>query len=274
MSLRQDLLKTSGRRRRRAFFVRILIGAGVAALAAGIIVVLFFVPSLRIRNVTIAGLNPTDERELKKEILAALAVRKYLILPKDHLILFPKKEIEAFIANKFRVKNFKVEKDFPSGLKISITERETWAVWCPAESSSNIQTGKPNCLLLDQEGLAFEAAPGFTGTAVLKIIDARDKNFLGKNILPAKDFEKIKFFIEKVPGRITEEIKTINIKASGDTYLLYLKSGWYLLVDAQTDPARALENLSIALSSEIKEKRAKLEYIDLRFADKVFYRFK
>jgi len=54
---------------------------------------------------------------------------------------------------------------------------------------------------------------------------------------------------------------------------IVLKSGWFLVIDLETDFGRALENLTIALN-EIGERKEKLEYADLRFADKIFYRFK
>ena len=266
MSLRQDLQKTSSRRRRKEIFIRILIGIGIVGVITGIIIFLFYIPSLRISEVAIAGLSVSDEKELREEILEKLKARRFLILPKDHLIFFPKEEIQTLLANKFRVKDFEMEKDFPSGLKISIVERKTWAVWCLADSN--------RCLLIDREARAFESAAGFAGGAILKIIDARNENFLGKNILPDKSFEKIVFLIDNAPKRVGEEIKTVNIKSAGDTYLLYVKTGWYVLIDDETDEKKALENLYLALNSEIKERKAELEYIDLRFPDKVFYKYR
>ena len=47
-----------------------------------------------------------------------------------------------------------------------------------------------------------------------------------------------------------------------------------MIIDAETDIEKSLENLSLALrSGEIKEKSNALEYVDLRFPDKVFYKF-
>lgn len=255
--------------------MKIFLVGGVVGILSAVSAFLFYIPSLRISNISISGLNSDDEVELRAEVISAISARKYLIIPEDHLIFFNKERVKSLLAKKFRVKDYELETDFPSSLKILVTERTTWAVWCPA----NLVTKPPSgglvtCLLVDKDGIAFSESLGFSGTAILKIIDAREEDFLGKNILPEESFKKISYIIENVPIKAGEEIGTINIKSSGKTYLLYVKSGWYMLIDDETDAERALENLSLALDSEIKEKRKNLEYIDLRFSDKVFYRYK
>lgn len=233
-----------------------------------VIFFLFFIPQLRINNIAIAGADGKAAKDLENEIKSILQNKYYYIIPKDHLFFYPRDEIEALLEKKFRVQKFGIDKDYPSALKISISEREPWALWCSAENQ-----GK--CLLIDRDGFAFENAPLTAGTAVLKIIDARNSNPLGKNILPEGDFSLLRFFIEEIPKNIDEKISSVNIKASGKGFLIYFKTGWYAFIDNETDKDKAIQNVNLALNnSEIKDKRSKLEYIDLRFEDKVFYKFK
>jgi hypothetical protein len=226
MSLRQEILKNSSRRRRKEIVIRILLGIGILGLLAAVAVFLFYIPSLRISNISISGLNADDETELRAEVFSAISSRKFLIIPEDHLIFFNKEKIKSLLAEKFRVKDYELETEFPSSLKISVTERKTWAIHCLA-------SGKP-CYLLDKDGLAFSQSPGFAGSAILKIIDAREEDFLGKNILPEESFGKIKYFIENISSRVEEEVSAVNIKSSGETYLLYVRSGWYALIDGES----------------------------------------
>lgn len=267
MSFRQDLLKASNKRKRRFLLFKILLGIGILSAALAIIVILFYVPSLRVSSIFISGLDVNDETELRAELFQILEGRKWLIVPENHMFFLPKKNIEEFLASKYRVRDFTVEKVFPSALDISITERKTWAIWC--DGSGN------NCLLLDRDGLAFEKSVILDGSAILKITDERDDDFLGENILLAEKFSKIAQLTEDVPKIIESDITSIRIKKSGETYYLYSKRSTYLIIDAETDVAKALENLSLALNSgEIRDRRDSLEYIDLRFPDKVFYKFR
>lgn len=269
MSLRQDLLKTSHRRQRKKVFIKILLGIGVLGIASAVVTFLFYIPSLRVSNIVISGLDKNSEKELQAELFGILRGRKWLIVPKDHILFLSKKDIEDFLTEKYRFRDFAVAKKFPATIDISITERKTWAVWCPAEGNGN------DCLLLDMDGLAFERSPAVSGSAILEITDARGGDFLGKNILSEDKFSKIFQMVESAPKTIQSDITNIYIKKSGETYYLYRKSGFYLIIDGETDIAKSLENLALALKSgEIKDKQSTLEYLDLRFPDKVFYKFK
>lgn len=236
-------------------------------IAGGLMVATFYIPSLRLSSIVIEGLSPAETKILREEMEQILAEKYFYVFPKDNFILFPKEKVETLLNANLRIKEFTLEREFPSTLKIFLKERETWAVWCQKDA-------KTPCLLLDREGFAFVVSPAFSGTAVLKIIDERNEEFIGKNILPSVQFQKLAAFVERLPRRAKEEVSAIEIKVSGNTFHLNLKSGWYLLIDDETDIDTALENLALALNSEIKESREKLEYVDLRFSDKVFYRFK
>ena len=254
------------RKRQQIFLKGILILLGFVA-AGGLVLAAFYIPSLRLSSIVIEGLSPAETKILREEIEQILSQKYFYVFPKDNFILFPKEKVEILLKAKPRLREFLMEREFPSTLKIFLKERETWAVWCQKDA-------KKSCLFLDAEGFAFGAAPAFSGTAVLKIIDERNEEFIGKNIMSSAQFQKLAALVERLPRRAKEEVSAIEIKISGNTFRLHLKSGWYITTDEETDVDRALENLALALNSEIKESRAKLEYVDLRFPDKVFYRYK
>jgi len=54
--------------------------------------------------------------------------------------------------------------------------------------------------------------------------------------------------------------------------LIDFKEGWYALLDEETNFKTAFENMKLVLENQIKDKRAELEYIDLRFSNKVFFK--
>src|SRR3989344_9673542 len=266
MSLRQDLLKTSHRRQRKSILFKVLIGIGIFGVASAIATFLFYIPSLRVSNINIFGLNAGGEKKLRAEIFGVLEGRKWFIIPRDHMFFLPKENVENILSEEYTFSNFAVKKEFPSALSISITERRTWAIWCSENGNS--------CLLLDEGGLAFDKSAALSGGVILSIVDAREDDFLHKNILPPEDFNKISRMTEGIAKIIQSDIVKIYIKKDGETYYLYPKNGFYMIIDAETDIEKSLENLSLALrSGEIKEKSNALEYVDLRFPDKVFYKF-
>jgi hypothetical protein len=69
------------------------------------------------------------------------------------------------------------------------------------------------------------------------------------------------------------DISKIILKDAGIREV-YLKEGWYILLNDKNEPDQTFSNLELVLDQEIKEKRPKLDYIDLRFGKKVFYKLK
>ncbi len=62
------------------------------------------------------------------------------------------------------------------------------------------------------------------------------------------------------------------IKKEG-IYELQTSENWFILLNEQNDSQITYQNLKIALD-QIADKRKNLSYIDLRFGNKVFYKFK
>ena len=97
MSLRQDLLKTSHRRRKKDIFTKILFGICVLGIVSAIATFLFYIPALRVSNIIISGLDKNNAKELHTELFEILGGRKWLIVPKNHILFLPKKNIEEFL---------------------------------------------------------------------------------------------------------------------------------------------------------------------------------
>ncbi len=57
-------------------------------------------------------------------------------------------------------------------------------------------------------------------------------------------------------------------------FQLLTKEGWRILIDDKNEPQITYENLSLALKEKIKDKRKNLDYIDLRFGNKVYFKYK
>ena len=262
----RDLLERSKRRRRKLLtllVVRWVLGALLLFLSA---VGIFYLPSFRVHSITIRGASEEEAIELKKEISSLLSEEYLFIFPKDTMLFLPREEITNLLRTHPLVKEFRFERRFPSEIDISIVEQEVWAIGC-----NNKGEVLGNCAFLNHEGFAFAPASLFSGTAVLKMLDARERTILGANILPREALSGITFLIEKLDKRLGGEVQSVEI-ISDDTFHLILREGWFLILDSQTDVSRGLENLVLALESQIKEARENLEYVDLRFPDRIFYR--
>ncbi|MDP3785425.1 MAG: cell division protein FtsQ/DivIB [bacterium] len=280
----RELLDVSRRRKRRWALIKISSWTSIVFLGIAAGVSFFYIPSLRASSITFTGLETLNETKLREEVSDILSKKYFLIFPKNNIVFLPRKEILSLLAGIPRLEGFSIETGLPSKLEIKLKERKSWAVWCrkpadlPAEGSpqagspSDIQAGKPPCALVDKNGFVFAAAPIFSGSAVLKILDGRGIDYFGKNFIAPEKLNEISLLGERLEKRLGEEISAVEI-TNDDEFHLVLKNGWYLKLDFATDLPKAFDNLALILEN-LKDSRRNLEYIDLRFQDKVFYKLK
>ena len=116
----------------------------------------------------------------------------------------------------------------------------------------------------------------------LKLIDQRNSDsgenaktidgYLGISLIAESEFKKILEFAglaAKTGGGVSEVVlKKENI------YEFYTQEGWKIILNDKNEPQSAYLNLITALDSNIKDKRPKLDYIDLRLGNKIYFKYK
>ena len=249
-------------RRRRALRRLFFFIFGVIALLSGAVYV-FYLPKFRIEDIDVPKLKTLSQdgiKEVSKEILSAKLIG---ILPADNILLAPVEKIEAGLKSKFlRIKEVKISRHWPNILKMDIFERSTWAVYC----------WKDDCYLSDDEGFLFASAPEFEGNLLLKLYDERlpaEQFSVGDSILNRENFILISEFKNELE-KVGKHVLKIILKDDQEEFYL---GNWKIILDFETNKETAIKNLFLALT-EIGGLENKLDYIDLRFDDKIFYKFK
>lgn len=262
----RDILSSSRKMQRRRRIWRVLLILLLLASAIASFVAVFYISKFRIKNINVDGINILSEAEIQNITNNILSQKIAKIFPGDNIFLVNKNDIKEDALSKFlRIKNINVSRKFPDTLSIVIEERKTWAVFCALNSSG--------CFLVASDGLLFDNALDFQGGLLLKIQNERiQKLGLGDFIMGNKELVRLTTFKNSLEEYMDDRIVKIILK-DGGIYELYF-DGWYTIIDKDNDPEIAMANFILALNSEIKDDYEDLEYIDLRFGNKVFYRFK
>lgn len=259
-----DVFAPSRRLRRKRFFLKAsLIFAAILLFLLGVTASIY-IPKFRINEISIEGTAVLDKEQLKEEAFSLLRQKFWGIFPYDNIFILPKERIIATLSKKFPlIKKVTIKNDFSRKVFISVEERKPEALWCK----------KDFCAFLDEAGFIFEPAPVFSGTIFPKFFDERETPAdIGKEILPAAEFQKLHFVLETLEKKNFNVVKTI-LKDSG-LYEIHLDEGWYILFNEKNNAETVSENLELILENNIKEKRPQLEYIDLRFGNKIFFKLK
>ena len=247
---------------------------GVIFVAVFVGVVAFFrIPYLQVEKIEISGNNLINSDDLIKKIKTNLEGKYFGLFPKANIFLIPKNKILTKLTEEFkRIKKISLDKKYFSAIAVKLEERSNAVLFCEKE----------DCAYADENGFVFEKAPYFSGAVFLKLVEQRNSDsgenakaideYLGTSLIAESEFKTILEFTglaAKTGGGVSEVIlKKENI------YEFYTQEGWKIILNDKNDPQSAYINLITALDANIKDKRQKLDYIDLRLGNKIYFKYK
>lgn len=247
---------------------RLFIYAGILVflfMASGAVYAMRF-PQWQIKEISLSGLEALGEEEMISVIKESFSGNFAFLIPRSSFFMVNTQKLAIALEEKFpRIRRVVVTKSFPDLLRVSVKERRPFGIFCAVS----------RCAYVDDSGFAYEEAPNSLGSLIIKITsDAQDLK------IPAQAFDNLLFDRMKL---VSEGLKN---KFDFDTigYQLFSKIpreirittsyGFQIYINQDDDFESVFKVLKTVLDEEIKEKRARLEYIDLRFGNKVFYKYK
>lgn len=224
-------------------------------LSAVFLIILANLPWLRIQEIEVNGAEENEKiaRDLIKENLSG---KIFLFFPADNIFFVNKQRLIKEIKNKFpEIKSADLRTNFfGRRIKVDIENRQIFAFTCAEEK----------CFYLDERGVLFKQAPIMSGGILLEVIASSTESF--------GDFHKISFIARKIEENLKEDKLSKIILKGENSFELVFVSGLKIISDLETRPEKILRNLNIVLQS-VKD-RKNLEYIDLRFGNKAYYKFR
>ncbi|MBY0376391.1 FtsQ-type POTRA domain-containing protein [Patescibacteria group bacterium] len=274
-------LKESRKKKQSAFKKRAFIWVALGVIAFVGFILIFHIHKLNIRNIEVTGNSVVDSKEIQDTVKETLVGNYLFVFPKTNFLIYPKDLIKTNLENKFKVlKNTTVTLKGVSDLDINVSEREGKYTWCgdsPLADSS--------CYFMDDLGYIFGLAPFFSGDVYLKFYgEVAKDNPDPSGFFYFKDyFAKLLQFRDAVT-RMGVKTNAYLVKNDG-TAELYINSPTpfpdkqKIIFNPNEDISKLAENLQTALGadplqSNFKKEFNSLLYIDLRYGNKVYYKFK
>lgn len=270
------------KRRRRAFLLRGALALAAAVAIGGALSAITRADALSIGTIEVKGAATVSAEEVKSLATEFLAGKYAYLFPKASALLYPAAALEGAIVARFpRVAAADARLLSPTALSISLTERTPHALLCSPRPEGEGEEGKEPtepatpCYFLDETGFVFSKAPEFSGTPFFRYESwASAEDPVGTFFLPAERFRELDFFVASVRSAGTDPV-SLALLPEGDVSLA-LSGGARILFSEAQDLAEVFENLQAVLSSEVVKEQGvlSLDYLDLRFGNKVFYKFK
>ena len=286
MKAKRDVLNSAKiREQKRAVFKRrcIIIGVAFVIFVTGL-AFLSRIKAFAITDITVSG-NSVVETDAIKQIVEERIMGSYLhMFSRSDFLIYPRRRItRGIMDSSLRISSVHVSLVGRHAISIAVTEREPAFIWCGIELPTDAVAQQ--CYFLDKDGFAFAQAPYFSGDVYFKFYGSlgADGSALGAQFLDpatvASVYEASQSFRDfgwKPYALATKDNGDyeLSIESSGKDPSAYPK----LLFRKANDFAKIKDNLMAAIAVEpfatkIKKDFGNLKYIDLRYDNKVYYKF-
>ena len=262
-------------RRRRLRLIAAVAGLGLVVGAAYGVSYLSYLPQYSVNSIMVAGAREIPERFVRAYIESKLFDGRYQFFSRSNIFLYPQSEIERAVVEYFPgIRSVKISRAslLTTAITATIEERKTFARWC-----ASVGTSAPNdaeCYFLSEEGVVFTRST-LSATVVPYVFRGgilATSSAIGQRYLPGH-FASMLALLERLgqagfPAR--------EVVAEGDQdFSVLISRGFAIRASFGTDINGLVKNLELILSSApLKGKEDRLEYVDLRFGNRVFYKLR
>lgn len=264
--------------RKKRLVIQIGLWLVLAASLLFLFVELVDLKQLRVERVRFEGNTAVTDEALWTLVAPYFEGSYAHLFSKKNIFLVPRGAVEKELLEHFvRLEDVSVTRDGLHGIVIRSTEREPAGLWCGEEG--RLQT----CYYLDENGLAFAPAPKLTGGTFLMYVRTFPERVIGKHLLGEEDFHALGDFINSLvtlgfhTERVTweNEAVVLSVRSSSLEEGRIIRLGLKIPLTPPYD--KAFSNLASVIQAADEEEPLSLgdiDYIDIRFENKVFYKKK
>jgi len=251
------------------------IWSAVAVLSVILLAQISMLPYTRIDFVTFTGIESVDRGDALDVVREAISGRYLFLFLKRNILLYPRGAIERALLEEFpRIKSVDADIFGFKEIQINITERESTGIVCIEDKS---------CHYIDELGFIFADAPVFSATRDFIFREEDRKRFLiSSYFVPTRVFIEVLSLRDALVGL---DLSIMELRTSGRKtedfarhFTFTLDEGTELIFSVNPEEFEIeIQNLQAILASTEFEEESEgdignIEYIDLRFGNKVFYR--
>ena len=247
-----------------------------------------YLPQFNVSSISVSGAEDIKEEVIKRSLETVLDDGSYHILSRRNIFLYPRADLEKAISTSFPpVKSVRITRPsvFATNIVVTIEEREPFARWCPPRlAGSSGEAGRDDdtqCYFMDDSGFIYAPVGASTGTSTPQANPSERYIFRG-DIAPTTEPIGQWFVQAHLPGLLSllkflgqASFTPLGAEVIGQDILIQLQEGFLVKASFGADAGTLVKNLELVLSSDVlKGKTEALEYVDLRFGNRVYYKLK
>lgn len=242
-------------------------------------------PRIIINKIVVNGTRIINISDIESHIQDKISGRYFYLFSRSNSLIYPKGQIYNDLINSFpRIEKLSVYKDNINTIHVDISERYGSYLYCGSSIPETESDIGENCYFINTDGYIFDTAPYFSGNVYFKYyveLPEGTNSPLGTQMLSSEKFHEIVRFIDGVTDLGFKPIYLV-MGADGNN-TLYLDHGStnsspIIMWKNDSNLENILSNFTVSMSKkefadEINSKYTTLLYIDMRFKNKVLYKF-
>ncbi|MDO8523358.1 MAG: hypothetical protein Q7S12_03700 [bacterium] len=217
----------------------------------------FWLPWLRISQINADDF--VSKSEVESAVNPYLASLNAFWLPNNNFFLLQTAKLENVLKEK-GIGLAVAQKAFPKTLNIKFPQTEPWLIHC----------GSMDCFYVSETGFLADRAPKFSESPIPQIITGNSNAKIGDGVVSPSEALTLR--------KVFQKMKRLNISVTSASFgknaevKIITNENWYLLILENSDIEKVFGDLKLLMDQKIKEDRARLEYIDMRYENKAFYK--
>ncbi len=224
---------------------------------------IFISPVFTIKKIEIRNASLSSSSEIEQTAYERLEYHRALFFSESRMAIFNSDEFAKGLISKYALESVVIKKRLPSTLIIELSERQPAVIWFEADQYYLLDASGVviATLMQPEQKLATIYNNGLPRVVNQKVEDASLLISFSKKLLDG--------FPTRFPGI---KLKQLTVDNDPNTLKMICEKGPMIYFNSAQTPEPQFDRLDIYLHSELKDRFAKLSYIDLRFGDKVYYK--
>lgn len=204
------------------------------------------------------------ERNIDGQIIACLKRRNYFFINKSEII--------EDILEDSRLKTVSITKQFPDKMIVDIQEYDNVAIWCK-------DVAMESCFVLNGEIAKRQITmedPVVMDNEHFVIVDETHQDIsTGDRVMAEEYLKKIEILGSELVYVLDVEIEQpFKVASRGSHEVRFMTDeGWYIIIDLSHELDEIFNIAKLFVKKvELPSRRSDLEYVDMRFSEKIFYK--
>ena len=184
-----------------------------------------------------------------------------LLLPNNNYFLFQSTKIESILKEK-GIGLATAKKDFPKTIEIKFPQNEPWLLYC----------SELDCYYVSDKGFLIDRAPKFSQNPLPEIIVGERNAKIGDQIATGKQIIFLRNTLQTL-AKLNIQVTSVSFGEKSEVTIV-TSENWYLRMTDNMNIQVSLNDLRLLLEQKIKENRQNLDYIDMRYPNKAYYKLR